>query len=191
MYEIEVANQQQCLTIDEASVRNIIRQTLEAEQVAAASISIAIVNNAKIHELNRQYLNHDYETDVLSFLLDESDGSSSDRSAELPRGAGRSIDGEIIVSAEMAIDMAADYSWDAHDELALYLVHGLLHLCGYDDLTADELPLMRAREHQIFDRLGRPAPTRDASDYGHVEQAVKQQSVSVDEARTVQQGDRS
>lgn len=191
MYEIEVANQQQCLTIDEASVRNVIRQTLEAEQVAAASISIAIVNNAKIHELNCQYLDHDYETDVLSFLLDESDGSSSDRSAGSPRGTGRSIDGEIIVSAEMAIDMATRYSWDAHDELALYLVHGLLHLCGYDDLTADELPVMRAREHQIFELLGRPAPTRDASDHGHVEQAVKQESVSVVEARTVQQGDRS
>lgn len=190
MYEIEVANQQQCLTIDEASVRNVIRQTLEAEQVAAASISIAIVNNAKIHELNRQYLNHDYETDVLSFLLDESGESSADQPAGLPRGTGRSIDGEIIVSAEMAIGTASDYSWDAQDELALYLVHGLLHLCGYDDLTAEELPIMRAREHQVFDLLGLPAPTRDASDRGHVEELVKEEAVVVDEARAVQQGGR-
>lgn len=170
MYEIEVADQQQCLTIDENFVRNIVRQTLETEQVASAIISVAIVDNAQIHELNRQYLNHDYETDVLSFLLDESRDSSVIQSDEMPRGAGRSIDGEIIVSAEMAIEMATDYDWEAVDELTLYLVHGLLHLCGYDDLTADELPIMRARECDVFEVLGRPRPTRDASDRGHVDE---------------------
>lgn len=170
MYEIEVANQQQCLTIDEQIVRDIVRQTLEAEQVAAASISVAIVSNAKIHELNRQYLDHDYETDVLSFLLEE---SFDDVRLDVPRGSGRSIDGEVIVSAEMAIEMADQYSWDAQHELALYLVHGLLHLCGYDDLTVDELPIMRAREYDIFQLLGRPEPTRDAADRGHVDEHLK------------------
>ena len=72
----------------------------------------------------------------------------------------------------MAIDMAADYLWDALDELTLYIVHGLLHLCGYDDLTVEELPIMRARECHVFEILGRPEPTRDASDHGHVEQEV-------------------
>ncbi len=170
MYEIEVADHQQCLSIDEAFVRNIVRKTLEAENIPAATISVAIVDNAQIHKLNRQYLNHDYETDVLSFLLEDSFDPPGTSPAGAPRGAGRTIDGEIIVSAEMAVNMAADYSWDAMDELTLYVVHGLLHLCGYDDLTAEELPVMRACECRIFEILGRPEPTRDSSDHGHVDE---------------------
>tara|TARA_R110002072_G_scaffold302710_2_gene487676 strand:- start:208888 stop:209448 length:561 start_codon:yes stop_codon:yes gene_type:complete len=170
MYEIDIADHQDCLTIDEEFVRTVVRQTLQAEQVAAATISVAIVDNAQIHELNRQYLNHDYETDVLSFLLDESSGPSAQQLPNAPRGNGKTIDGEVIVSSEMAIDMAADYSWESLDELTLYIVHGLLHLCGYDDLTADELPIMRARECHIFEVLGRPKPVRDAADQGHVDE---------------------
>ena len=171
MYEIEIADNQECLTIDEEFVRTIVRQTLQTEQVAAATISVAIVDNAQIHELNRKFLSHDYETDVLSFLLEESSGPTAHQLPDTPRGTGKTIDGEVIVSSEMAIDMATDYSWEALDELTLYIVHGLLHLCGYDDLTADELPVMRARECHVFEVLGRPKPVRDASDQGHVDQA--------------------
>ncbi|MGZ0170972.1 MAG: rRNA maturation RNase YbeY [Planctomycetales bacterium] len=170
MYEIEIADNQERLTIDEDFVTEIVRQTLQTEQVSSATISVAIVDNAQIHELNRQYLNHDYETDVLSFLLEESTDQQHDPSVDTPRGAGKTIDGEVIVSADMAVDMAADYSWEAIDELTLYIVHGLLHLCGYDDLTAEELPIMRARECHVFEVLGRPKPTRDSTDRGHVDE---------------------
>ena len=171
MYEIEIADNQDCLTIDEEFVRTIVRQTLQTEQVSSATISVAIVDNAQIHELNRQYLNHDYETDVLSFLLEESIDPTAQQRPDALRGAGKTIDGEVIVSTEMAIDMAADYSWDAMDELTLYIVHGLLHLCGYDDLTVDELLIMRARECHVFEVLDRPKPTRAASDHGHIDDA--------------------
>ena len=185
MYEIEIANNQECLTIDEDFVRAIVRQTLQTEQVSSATISVAIVDNAQIHELNRQYLNHDYETDVLSFLLEESSAETSNEKTVTPRGAGKTIDGEVIVSSEMAIEMAADYSWDAIDELTLYIVHGVLHLCGYDDLTAEELPIMRARECHVFEILGRPRPTRDSSDHGHVieEQPSVKKEVAVQPGR--------
>lgn len=182
MFEIEIADNQECLTIDEESVRSIVRQTLQTEQVSSATISVAIVNNAQIHELNQQYLNHDYETDVLSFLLEESRDETACSETGSPRGAGKTIDGEVIVSSEMAIDMAADYSWDAMDELTLYIVHGLLHLCGYDDLTAAELPVMRARECHVFEILGRPKPTRDSSDRGHVgEESITREKSHVDQ----------
>ncbi|MFT5327768.1 MAG: putative rRNA maturation factor [Planctomycetaceae bacterium] len=173
MYEIEIADNQECLTIDEELVRTIVRQTLQTEQVSSATISVAIVDNAQIHELNRQYLNHDFETDVLSFLLDESRDETAKLPSDAPRGAGKIIDGEVIVSTEMASAIAADYSWDVLDELTLYIVHGLLHLCGYDDLTAEELPIMRARECHVFEALGRPKPSRDSSDHGHVDEAQR------------------
>lgn len=158
MYSIEIANNQDRLDIDEDYLRSVVEQTLQAEQIANATISIAILDNGAIHELNRQYLGHDYETDVLSFLLEESGGSDD---ANLPRGASKSIDGEIIASADYAIDQAGIYQWDPLNELTLYVVHGLLHLCGYDDLTDTELPIMRARERDIMALLGIKTVARD------------------------------
>lgn len=166
MYQIEISDNQDCLTLDTGYLTEVVRTTLDAEQVTSASLSIAIVDNPTIHELNRQYLQHDYETDVLSFLLEETDDSL--HIAGQPRGTGKTIDGEVIVSAEYAQDLAADYDWEPLHELVLYIVHGVLHLCGYDDLTAEELPLMREREQAVFTLLNLPLPQRDDDDLGHV-----------------------
>lgn len=167
MYQIDISDNQDCLPLDADYLTEVVRKTLEAEQVAAASLSIAIVDNPTIHELNRQYLQHDYETDVLSFLLEETDNSQ--HTPEQPRGTGKQIDGEVIVSAEYAQSLAADYDWAPLHELVLYIVHGVLHLCGYDDLTAEELPLMREREQAVFALLNLPLPQRDDDDQGHVD----------------------
>ena len=70
------------------------------------------------------------------------------------RAAGAAIEGEIIASAEMAVSMATDGEWSAEAELILYIVHGLLHICGYDDLTPEEKCIMRARERAILSELG-------------------------------------
>jgi probable rRNA maturation factor len=151
MYEIEIANNQDRVEIDESYLRNVVTQTLTAERVANATISIAILDNRAIHELNRQYLDHDFETDVLSFLLEESGGADD---LSLPRGAAKTIDGEILASADYAAEQATVYDWAPLNELTLYVVHGLLHLCGYDDLSDVELPIMRAREREIMAVLG-------------------------------------
>ncbi len=169
MYEIEVADNQDDMTVSVERVTDVVRKTLTAEQVASATISVAIVDSTTMHELNRQFLNHDYETDVLSFLLDESEWHvDSESENTTPRGLGRAIDGEVIVSAAYARDMAAEYDWAPEDELTLYIVHGLLHLCGYDDMAADELSVMRARECDIFRLLELPPPVRSSDDFGHV-----------------------
>lgn len=173
MYEIEVADNQDDCLLSEDRVREIVQTTLAAEHVASATISVAIVDNPTMHELNRQYLSHDYETDVLSFLLEES------RAPEVfdpPRGAGRTIDGEVIVSAPYARQLAAEYDWPPQFELTLYIVHGVLHLCGYDDMTADELPVMRSRECAVFEALELPRPVRANDDTGHVATALPSES---------------
>ncbi|MHC4879153.1 MAG: rRNA maturation RNase YbeY [Planctomycetota bacterium] len=167
MYQIDISDNQDCLQLDADYLTEVVRKTLEAEQVATASLSIAIVDNPTIHELNREYLQHDYETDVLSFLLEVTDNSQHQPGQ--PRGAGKNIDGEVIVSAEYARDRSADYDWEPLHELLLYIVHGVLHLCGYDDLSEEELPLMRERELAVFSLLNLPAPTRDDDDVGHVD----------------------
>jgi len=154
-FEIEFANQQKCLRIAASRIRRIVRHTLDAESIRRATISIVLVDNRAIHQLNRQHLNHDYETDVLSFLFaTEADPAVDAGPKPGPRAGDRYIDGEIVISAEMATQSAVGFGWSAARELELYLVHGLLHLCGYDDGTGTERRLMRRRERSILKLVG-------------------------------------
>lgn len=143
-YQIDVTDSQSKASVDTDRLHRIAADVLSHEDVASAEISVAVIDGVTMRELNNRHLGHDYDTDVLSFLLD-CDGpaeSSSDR----PRGAGKSIDGEVLISLDIAAKAADDFDWSVESELTLYLVHGLLHLVGYDDLTDDEKPVMRERE---------------------------------------------
>lgn len=154
-YEVEIDNSQKVLAVDHRHFGDVMRTVLGTERCASAAISLAIVNNATIHELNRRYLQHDYPTDVLSFLLEsEFDEASLPIAKGAPRGCGKRLEGEIIVSAEMAKQSAAKYRWKPLDELTLYVVHGLLHLCGYDDGPSKELARMRQREIEVLAEWG-------------------------------------
>jgi probable rRNA maturation factor len=140
-----------------ATVRSVAKKTLAAEQVVAAQISVAFVDHPTMHALNLRHLDHDESTDVLSFLFDDASpprDAAYKRAENAPRGAGKRIDGEIIVCTEMARDSAPRFGWSAREELILYIVHGLLHLCGYDDLTARERRIMRRREGEVLSLLG-------------------------------------
>lgn len=148
MFKIEIADQQELLEIDYERVTQIASGTLAAEGVQEAELSIALVDDVEIREVNRKYLGHDYATDVVSFLL-ESDGPAA---LDVPRARGMKLAGEVVISTQTALACAAQYGWDAHDECLLYLVHGVLHLCGYDDQTDEERVVMRAREAEVLSR---------------------------------------
>lgn len=188
-FEIDISNRQSALPVDENSLHAAVLKALAIEQVSSAVLSISIVDNSAIHVINRDHLQHDYPTDVISFQLDfvpawelqpeddvdddaededeeedftdddddfadEVDDVSSGELLSEGRAAGASIEGEIIASAEMAATMANDGKWSAQAELILYVVHGLLHICGYDDLSPEEKCIMRARERAILSELG-------------------------------------
>lgn len=102
-------------------------------------VSIAIVDDETIHALNRQYLDHDWPTDVISFVF------SLDKTG---------IDGEIIASADTAIRLSQIAGWSPMDELLLYVVHGLLHLAGLDDFKPREQAVMRDAERRCLIDLG-------------------------------------
>ena len=187
-FEIDISNRQSALAFDEKRVQAAVLRALAIEQVASAVLSISIVDNSAIHKINRDHLQHDYPTDVISFQLDfvsagdlqcddevenddedlldedypEDDAEIDDDSVDVTygelltegRAAGAAIEGEIIASAETAVSMATDGEWSAEAELILYIVHGLLHICGYDDLTPEEKCIMRARERAILSELG-------------------------------------
>ena len=150
-YEVEIDDSQKILKVDHDRLADVVRSVLAAEKCVSASISLAIVDNDTIHDLNARYLQHDFPTDVLSFLLEEEvDPASLPIPKGSPRGQGKRLEGEIIFSAEMAKQMAAKYRWQPLDELTLYVVHGLLHLCGYDDVSRKDETLMRKRECEVL-----------------------------------------
>ncbi|MEX2141345.1 MAG: rRNA maturation RNase YbeY [Pirellulales bacterium] len=138
MLHIAITNQQ-TQAVDEDRLRRAVRAILEEEGLRSATVSVAIVDDATIHRLNRVYLQHDIPTDVLSFVLDRTETS---------------LDGEVIVSADTAAAKAARFGWTMADELLLYVIHGTLHLADYDDQEPQALAEMRARERHYLASFG-------------------------------------
>ena len=154
MFDIEITDSQEHLTLDPAFLREVVETTLGMEEVAAATVSLAFIDYPAIHELNRRFLDHDDPTDVLSFLL-ESEVSHEHSEANDDRpGRGLRLEGEVIVSTETATRAATEFLWNPLDEVTLYVVHGLLHLVGYDDHADADRQRMRDRERAVLQTWG-------------------------------------
>ena len=151
-FEIEFNDAQERVTVDPKQLRAIAEDVLRQEGVVAAVVSVALIDGETMRRLNNEHLGHDYDTDVLSFLLDCEGPEESPPDA--PRGTGKTLDGEVLISTDVAAKAAGEFGWGVEDEVVLYLVHGLLHLVGYDDLTDDEKPVMRRREREHLARWG-------------------------------------
>ena len=138
---IEIADEQSLHVVDHSRLKKAVREVLKEAGIRSGEISIAIVDDRRMHELNRQYLEHDYPTDVLSFVLERDESAGS-------------LDGEIIVSADYAAREATRFGWTADDELLLYVIHGCLHLIGHDDQTPEGAATMRAAETKHLAAIG-------------------------------------
>ncbi len=117
---------------------------------ADAELSLVIMDNEGIRELNREYRGIDQATDVLSFAMRESgdeDPGFSDPSDEFMLG-------DIIISLERAWEQSAEYGHSPSRELAFLAVHGLLHLLGYDHMDAGSERQMLAKQDEILEGLG-------------------------------------
>lgn len=141
--QVEIANEQSLLEMDEMRLCDVAKTILRDSGVRSGSLSIAIVDDATIHAMNREYLQHDYPTDVLSFALEEDPND---------------FEGQVVVSAETAIQNAKDYGWRAEEELLLYVIHGTLHLAGYRDKSETDRAAMRQAEAQALRNCGVEVP---------------------------------
>jgi probable rRNA maturation factor len=137
--EIEIANEQTHLPLDRRLLRKAVRRVLRDAGLRKAHISLAVVDDEKIAELNWRYLRHRGPADVLSFVLDQSNG----------------LEGEVVVGAQTALRTAPHYGWSPHDELLLYVIHGTLHLVGQDDTRPALLAEMQRREAATLEKLGK------------------------------------
>ena len=149
MIEIEVTNHQSHVPLETARLEAAVQAVLEDAAIAAAAVSVAVVDDATIRELNGRYLKHDGPTDVLSFVLQRS---------------GDCLEGEVVVSAERALAVAPQFGWAPAEELLLYVIHGALHLVGYDDGTRRGRAAMRRRERACLARFGVEARFRRKPD---------------------------
>jgi len=113
---------------------------------AAYEISIAIVDDAEITQLNTRFLGHVRTTDCLSFDLSEPTPARA--------GVANARAMELIVNGEMAIRQAASRGHSAQAELVLYIAHGLLHNFGFDDRTPSLAGKMHQTEDKILQELG-------------------------------------
>ena len=146
-FEVALAIEQETLPIDQALHVQAVRSVLLSSEYDSASISLAIVDDPTIHQLNVQYLQHDYPTDVLSFVLEDD---------------GQTLQGQLVVSADTAVANAARYGWSSRDELLLYVVHGALHLVGYNDKDPLDRAAMRTAEAEHLQKLGIALPAGHA-----------------------------
>jgi len=107
-----------------------IEEIIKNEKRKMGEISYIFCSNEKILEINKQYLNHDYYTDIITFDYCEN----------------KIISGDIFISIETVKENSLEYQVDFQEEINRVMAHGILHLCGYGDKTESEKKKMREKE---------------------------------------------
>jgi probable rRNA maturation factor len=158
---VQIARYFDGLGFHAARLRKLVKAVCSRFKLSRATVSIAIVNDAEIRRLNKRFLNRSTTTDCLSFNLSDEKNAFSGRKARArrekhilksPRSAGRLL--EVVVNGETAAKQANIRGHSGEAELALYVVHGLLHNLGFDDSTQPEAKRMHDTEDEILQELG-------------------------------------
>jgi probable rRNA maturation factor len=143
---VEIVNLQSSMRVPRAAIRRAVERVMREDLARTVRVSVAVVTDPRIAEMNREWLSHEGPTDVITFDLA---GETGD--------AGDDVFGEIVISADRALDEARRRGTAPARELVLYAVHGMLHLSGYDDLSPADARRMHRREAEILPRIhGRP-----------------------------------
>lgn len=149
-FRVQIIDKQERLVIDRPRIRATLAKLAADEKIQTGRFEVVIVDDPTIHELNLRFLEHDYPTDVLSFEIEVN-------------WKKHLIEGSIIVSADTAIRQSAEYDNSPDRELLLYIIHGALHLFGYDDHNPSEEPQMRAKEEFYLNyAMNTPLPNVDS-----------------------------
>lgn len=120
--------------VKKSAVHKIVSELKKKFGFTIASLQINFVHADYITIINKKYLNHYYSTDIITFNY----SGKNDR-----------LDGEIFISLEDAADNAGKYGVSFENEMLRLLVHGILHLIGYDDKTPDDKAVMKKIENDL------------------------------------------
>jgi len=136
-------NASRCYFLDKRKLEDLVRDILRQIGIKKAALSVSFVTDRKIRKLNREYRKKDRATDVLSFAIQEG--------KEFP--GSRWYLGDVVISVERARKQARLYGNTFKKEIYLYIIHGILHLVGYDDEKSEERARMREKEREILERI--------------------------------------
>ena len=114
-----------------------ISSVIVAEGCTEDEINYVFCDDAYLHQLNVEFLQHDTLTDIISFDY----------------SIGKKLQGDIFISIERVRENAAEYNVDFDEELKRVMVHGVLHYCGYKDKSDEEEKLMREKENHYLNRF--------------------------------------
>src|SRR3989339_422021 len=137
MHKINIYNTQAAvrLRINRARLQSILKHILKREGWLSGRYNFVFVDNKDIRRINRQYLGRNNNTDVIAFTLIDQPGMPTD-----------GVRGEVVISVEEAARQSRKRHIPLNGEIALYCIHGLLHLIGYDDLTKSKRIKMEQKQ---------------------------------------------
>lgn len=116
------------------AVKQWINSVIEKEGLSTGEISIVFCDDEYLLQVNRDFLQHDYYTDIITFQNTDIQG----------------VSGDLIISIDRVKDNAQTLGYSFLDELHRVIVHGVLHLCGYKDKTSSQVKIMRAKEDEYL-----------------------------------------
>ena len=122
-------------TVDVPRLERLVQSVVRGEALELRHVSVVCGDHETVRQLNRDYLDHDYNTDVLSFSLTDAEDA---------------VEGEVYVDLDTASERHEEFGATFHQEVARYVVHGVLHLTGYDDATDAEKHRMRELEDEYL-----------------------------------------
>ena len=126
------------------TLKGLLDYALKYENVDNAEFNIIFVSSDKIHEINKEYRGIDRVTDVISFALEDNLDIELDHR----------LLGDIYICVERAEEQAKEYEHSFLREISFLMIHGLLHLLGYDHMKEDEEKIMFGKQEEILDGYG-------------------------------------
>jgi len=134
--------------IDEKWARRVAQQVLKAENVTPPyEVSIIFTDSETVQKLNRDFRGVDEPTDVIAFYMLPQ--KETEATFVLPPDGVTHL-GEVIISYPQAVEQASEQGHSVNEELALLIIHGILHLLGYDHQQPEEEKRMRGREQELL-----------------------------------------
>jgi probable rRNA maturation factor len=141
--QVSIAFESSALNLNEKSIQLIVEESLRYEQVTCDEINLYFVDTAAITSLHEEHFDDPTTTDCITFPLDPPFSP-----APFPK-----VLGDVFVCVNTAIDYAKENDLCAYEELSLYIIHGLLHLIGFDDIEEEDRLIMRQKEQEHLTHL--------------------------------------
>ncbi len=136
-YAIEISSTHPDYQLDQHRILSLIVDICNGEKAKVHDLSIVLADHQTVRQLNQSYLNHDYDTDVLSFPLNDTEETGV-------------VDGEVYIDLDTAHERHEEFGVSFDEEALRYIAHGVLHLIGYEDDTPDKKEQMRVLENRYL-----------------------------------------